>query len=239
MRDLRSMKLPALPSLACGAVTLLLTGCGAGEKCAGGVTNDAGECFAKCQPELCVVLPGDGGPVLSDGGVPVNACVDNTCMLRCDSHRDCTIGTESCLEADEDGDAGVTNVCQPSGHAGILDPCPAGNSDCLAGLVCNTRGEGDGEAYCTIDGCMTDDECPAGLYCGVVRDPHQICGTIKGDDYFCGETTEACIDASILAACSRRNWIVRSTSMAWRQSITGQKGRGTSPAAAGVPGPCR
>ena len=192
-----------LPRL--GALTLLaVIGCtSTGETCVGGIALDGGECIARCDPAACVV-DADGGTVLGEDGLPVNACVNNICMLRCDSHRDCTLGTESCLPAVEDarGDGGATavNVCQPSGHPdGLLAPCPF-DEECVEGLDCiEWSADGDTDAYCSKSDCLSDDDCAPGLYCGVLRDPHEICGTTKGDNALCGETNGSCIEAAELS----------------------------------------
>ncbi len=44
--------------------------------------------------------------------------------------------------------------------------------------------------------CADDSGCPGGFYCGIVRDPHGICGSNppKGDNNTCGVTAEPCID---------------------------------------------
>src|SRR5262245_53352770 len=57
-----------------------------GETCVGGVIKD-GVCEGKCKPELCL-----------EG----NTCVDNRCVLQCDSHLDCYQGIQDCARAIED-----------------------------------------------------------------------------------------------------------------------------------------
>jgi len=178
-----------------------------GEKCVGGIQTDAGECLAKCDPARCVVeVVGDGGvPVLTDGGVPVNACVDNQCMLRCGSHYDCFVPTESCAPAVEDDTRADVNICQTNDRPEeLLKSCPFGDTgdyddECPEDMLCIVEREGDADAYCTEPDCLTDADCAPGMYCGAVRDPHQICGTSKGDNIFCGQTSEDCIEPEDLS----------------------------------------
>lgn len=103
-------------------------------------------------------------------------------------------GDPAACVADADACKGVDNC--------LIGKCPDGSGcrvDCAANckpwLGCNTKGEADADAYCTKRDCMTDDECLGGYYCGVVRDPHEVCGSSpkKGDNSFCGTTSEACI----------------------------------------------
>lgn len=83
----------------------------------------------------------------------------------------------------------------------IVGKCPDGSgcrvdcaASCTAWLECETKGEADAEAYCTRRDCAADEDCLSGYYCGIVRDPHEICGSSpkKGDNNFCGLTNEAC-----------------------------------------------
>ena len=72
--------------------------------------------------------------------------------------------------------------------------------ECTAELRCISKGEGDADAYCTRNDCEDDAGCPGGFYCGVARDPHELCDSSpeKGNNGFCGQvpTGTACIDAS-------------------------------------------
>lgn len=81
-------------------------------------------------------------------------------------------------------------------HVG--EACAA--AECQA-LRCTGAAPGDAYAFCTRDHCEVDTDCPGGWTCGTVRDPHAICGTnpVKGDNGFCGSTTEACIDPADFA----------------------------------------
>lgn len=75
-------------------------------------------------------------------------------------------------------------------------PCRVGcQTECAAWLECETQGEADAEAHCVNRDCETDADCLDGYYCGIVRDPHEICGSNpkKGDNNFCGQTSEPCI----------------------------------------------
>jgi hypothetical protein len=83
----------------------------------------------------------------------------------------------------------------------IFGKCPDGSgcradcaTNCKPWLECDTKGEADADAYCTQRDCVSDDECLGGYYCGIVRDPHEICGSDppKGDNNLCGSTLEPC-----------------------------------------------
>lgn len=151
-----------------------------GGDCVGGVVID-GVCQGKCTPDKCAFED--------------NTCVANTCVLKCDSHLDCKVdGSQICAPATEDDTNAAIFVCQDSGRpAGTGVACPIGD-ECAQGLTCESKGEADPTAYCTLRDCATDDDCLSGYYCGVVRDPHAVCGANppKGDDAFCGETDEPC-----------------------------------------------
>jgi hypothetical protein len=165
-----------------------LAGCSSksGDPCKGGLFVE-GSCVAKCTPDKC--LAG-------------NTCVANACALTCASHLDCLPdGSQSCLPATEDDTGRAIFTCQPTGKpAGIGAKCPRGD-ECTTGLVCIGRGPGDADAYCTNADCHDDGDCVAGYGCAITRDPHAICGAMppKGNDAFCGTTTEACIDPSHFA----------------------------------------
>lgn len=166
--------------------------------------TDPGICEGKCTAEKC----GSG-----------NTCVDNHCALPCTSHLDCN-ADQDCVAAVEDDTNADIAVCQPNGKGTIGAKCPFGDecgsqfacpdgkkcdpsctgSDCPCAadackpLVCRSAGAGDAEAYCTLQDCHADADCPGGYWCATVRDPHQICGTTKGNDNFCGTTTDPCVD---------------------------------------------
>lgn len=102
------------------------------------------------------------------GGDPA-ACVTDTAA--CNGDPSCRIGK-----------------CAADGAA-----CRVGcQTECTQWLQCETFGEGDADAYCTARDCASDDDCVGGFFCGVIRTPYSICGTSKGDNNFCGLTSEAC-----------------------------------------------
>lgn len=84
----------------------------------------------------------------------------------------------------------------------VVGKCPDGSgcrvncaTDCKPWLECQTFGAADAEAYCTTRDCAADADCGAGFYCGIIRDPHEVCGSspAKGNNNFCGTTTGACL----------------------------------------------
>ncbi|MFO0588682.1 MAG: hypothetical protein U0441_14125 [Polyangiaceae bacterium] len=151
-----------------------------GGDCVGGVVID-GVCQGKCTPDKCAYAD--------------NTCVENRCVLKCDAHLDCFHdGTQVCGPATEDDTSAAIFICKDSGQTqGVGVACPVGD-ECATGLACQSKGEADPTAYCTERDCASDADCLSGYYCGVVRDPHEVCGSNpkKGDSAFCGETMEPC-----------------------------------------------
>src|SRR5262249_17861723 len=78
-------------------------------------------------------------------------------------------------------------------------PSQCSQADCQSRLVCRSAGDADADAYCTLPDCKDDSACPSGFYCGIVRDPHQVCGVMpqKGNNTFCGKTADPCIDPAM------------------------------------------
>lgn len=146
--------------------------------CVGGVITADGRCEAKCDPSKCVAN---------------NTCVDNRCQLKCTAHSQCLPYIQSCLPAVEDDTGAAIFTCQNVPLKEYGDPCPNGNE--CGSNYCVWSGPGDTHAYCTV-GCNTDTDCPGGYECGVVRDPHEVCGSDpkKGNNGFCGTTDEACVN---------------------------------------------
>jgi hypothetical protein len=149
------------------------------QKCVGGVIRPDGTCEAKCVPDRCVAN---------------NTCVDNKCVLKCEAHSDCLPYSQECLPEVEDDTGAQIFTCQDVPVREFGDPCPNGN-ECD---VCFRSGPGDAKSYCTLL-CEADADCPGGYECGMVRDPHEICGTNKGNSGFCGTTSEPCIPSEELA----------------------------------------
>lgn len=100
--------------------------------------------------------------------------------VACGDDQNCTIGK-----------------CAADGTPCTVQPCLA--NECSA-LSCITTGAGDADAYCTRHDCQADTDCAGGFYCGITRDPHELCNSDpqKGDSNFCGMTSEACINKSAL-----------------------------------------
>jgi hypothetical protein len=135
-------------------------------------------CFFGNECGLIASCKGTGTPCdLSQcGGVP-DACKLDT--EYCGVRANCLVG--KC----PDGSACTALTCKPD--------------ECETPLVCLTSGEGDADAYCSKHDCTTDADCGGGYYCGVTRDPHELCGSAdpkKGDNGVCGETVEECINSA-------------------------------------------
>jgi hypothetical protein len=176
--------------------------------CEGGFVRDAPgaspTCEGLCEPSKCAN--------------PSNVCVDNDCELTCTSILDCESG-QDCVPAKTDGTGAAVTICQNNGKAafGTLCPfdnecttllaCPDGSActttNCAASackpLVCLSTGIGDPTAYCTLQDCHTDTDCPGGYWCETARDPHQICGS-PAPPASCGTTKDPCVDLAMNAA---------------------------------------
>jgi hypothetical protein len=103
-----------------------------------------------------------------------------------------------------DNDPCNIGTCEPpDGEDNIIYGLPCTVTTCLPNectpFVCMSAGPSDAEAYCTHHDCSADTDCPAGWYCGVVRDPRGICGVNQPGvhsaivDWVCGDTLEPCV----------------------------------------------
>lgn len=200
-----------------GALATAGAGCGGGVAtpfCNGGfIRKDPknamaqGTCEGKCDPAKCAAG---------------NVCLDNKCVLTCASNPECTPLTQDCVAGTDDEKKAIA-YCKDNGLAPIGQKCPFGTEcatalSCPDGkacdptctgaacacpaaqcqpLVCRTAGAADADAFCTLKDCHADTECPGGYHCGLIRDPHKICGTMKGNSNFCGTTSEPCVDPSM------------------------------------------
>ncbi len=180
--------------------------------CEGGFTRPAAgsspaTCEGLCSPSAC-----------ADAGNADNVCVNNYCELQCSSILDCASG-QDCVAAKTDGTGAAVTICQDNNKAAIGALCPFGTecatllacpdgSACVTQncpmasckpLVCLTDGSGDASAYCTLEDCHADTDCPGGYWCETVRDPHQICGS-PAPPAVCGTTTDPCVTLSMNTA---------------------------------------
>src|SRR5262249_26897507 len=73
----------------------------------------------------------------------------------------------------------------------IISTCPA--NECVP-MKCITSGKGDANAYCTSEDCTSDADCGPGYGCKITRDPRKICNSNKGNNNFCGKTTDPGLD---------------------------------------------
>ncbi|MBW2457207.1 MAG: hypothetical protein JRI68_22025 [Deltaproteobacteria bacterium] len=112
--------------------------------------------------------------------------------------------------------------CQRCTVTTCLDPGDPASADLCTPLTClGGAGDGDATAYCTNHDCTDDSDCPGGYFCGVTNDPRDICGPTcsggscsnnanqgcsddsdcqTGNDRFCGETFDDCLDPSLFEA---------------------------------------
>ena len=178
-----AFSLTALAILSCRGApeivyeTVTITETVEGETCVGGMVLSDGTCIAKCDPNVC--LPG-------------NTCVNNECVLECLAHHTCPYG-QACVPALEDDTERAILICADHG-AGALGVACDDDGDCDTGLVCAGDGPEGAGGECASVGCVDDDECPGGFYCGATRRARLICGLDKGGDQECGTSTEVCIE---------------------------------------------
>lgn len=192
------------------------------DRCLEGNTCVGNRCVLKCSSHLeCTPGLQDCMPAEEDDTkAEISVCRPNGKIVGFGAS--CPFGSE-CAQFGRCPDSTPCNPVQCNGQPGECqrdtavcgdDPaCSAGKcsdgsycfiptcapSECTSlGLECLGKGEGDAEAYCTQPHCAEDADCPGGFECALTRDPHAICGTDKGNNSFCGETTEDCIDSSTL-----------------------------------------
>lgn len=161
------------------------------QSCAPAVEDDTGAEVFTCQPSGVAAGPGA-------------ACLIGD---ECARYLTCPAGG-GCLADQCGGDPGA---CAPDEAAceGVdgctTGVCPDGSScrsgcaaDCAPtpGLECESIGEGDTTAYCTLRDCATDGDCIAGFHCGVVR--------VKGD--LCGPTCAGAAGAETCQGGPRDGW---------------------------------
>ncbi|MBK7859013.1 MAG: hypothetical protein IPJ65_10415 [Archangiaceae bacterium] len=126
-----------------------------------------------------------------------NICVGNACVLTCKHQSDCLAETQRCVPATEDETNASVFVCRDTDLKENGKPCPQ-RTECTFPNLCRSNGVGDATAYC-VSPCVDDSECPGGFECGTIRDPTPLCDTTKGNNNFCGTTSDACITRAILA----------------------------------------
>jgi hypothetical protein len=129
-------------------------------------------------------------------GGPQPACPDGS---NCDFTQ-CGGGT---CAVDPIACAAFTGTCT-IGVCDDMTPCtvPGCTQDKCKPLVCLSAapaGGADEGAYCTLQDCHADTDCPGGYWCATVADPHQICGGPKPGPN-CGTTTDPCVDPTMDAA---------------------------------------
>lgn len=157
-----------------------------------GGTNQQGKACpfgqSQCDP---TPTPSQCGGAGASKSADFTACPNG---LECD--RFACNGNPSDCKADPVACAGLANCnvgkCK-DGSACTVTTCPA---DQCAPFRCISAGEGDANAYCAHFDCAKDDDCGPGAYCGYIRDPRQVCGTMKGNDDQCGKSSAACVSAA-------------------------------------------
>jgi hypothetical protein len=158
------------------------------QHCAPAKEDDTGMDIMTCQTNS---KPAGMGATCPFGNECANwlACPDNTACLA----NQCGGDMMACVKDDA--------ACKDNASC-TIGKCPDGSAcrtdcttNCKPWLECLTDGEADADAYCSKRDCMSDDDCIDGFYCGIVRDPHGICGSnpAKGNNSFCGTTVDKCV----------------------------------------------
>jgi hypothetical protein len=213
------------------------------QSCAPAVEDDTNVAINVCQPSGIPAPIGAPCPFGTECQA-YTACPDGrACDYRQCSGMACTRDEQAC---DQDPNCAI-GKCPDQMTACTVPSCP--QDQCKAPLVCRTTGAGDADAFCTAADCKDDNECPGGLFCGIVRDPHEICNSDpkKGNNDFCGTTAESCLDLATLPAgtsyfegsvCVLRRMCLRRTDCTACENdldcsiIPGQRCVGTGPAGA-------
>ncbi len=180
------------------------TKCALGQACGQAYCVDDGSFCdpAACNgnPAICVANPATPGwgtcsdtaqPCLATSCAAADCRYSNYCpngaqcdLLACSGNPAACVQNETACRAaakvagvDEDTFLASCNY----GSCGTEDGAPSCVfNTCAAsacrGLACNSAGQGDPHAYCTIDDCASDAACPAGYHCGTQRVKGRICG---------------------------------------------------------------
>jgi hypothetical protein len=184
-----------------------------------GIETDAG-CAAKCDPSKCL---GANTCVANECKLLCDTHLDCHGDQRCAPATADDAVDDAGLIPDGGGGSTGVQICEPSGKAvgfgvacplgkecDVLFACPDGTpcdpkggassgacsaAQCKA-LTCRSKGVGDATAYCTLSDCHADGDCPDGFACGVVRDPHLICGKVPKKP---ADGTTPCVDPATYA----------------------------------------
>ncbi len=130
-------------------------------------------------------------PPVAGGAQP--ACPDGS---NCD-YTQC--GGDTC-SPDPIACGGVSGACSiglcDDGSACTVPGCTADKCKALVCLSDAPAGGADEAAYCTLQDCHGDTDCPGGFWCAKVHDPHKICGQ-PAPSASCGTTTDPCVDPTM------------------------------------------
>lgn len=164
------------------------------QNCLPAVEDDTNAAIMTCQPNNLTFGVGIGCP---EGGECADQFSCRTTGERC-SPTQCG-GVPDACKLDEDACYVRANCAIgkcPDGSACTVFSCSP--QECTAELRCMSKGDGDADAYCTKNDCEDDADCPGGFYCGIARDPHELCDSSpkKGNNAFCGQVpiNTPCID---------------------------------------------
>ncbi|HVY47401.1 MAG TPA: hypothetical protein VHB21_16045, partial [Minicystis sp.] len=186
--------------------------------CLDGNTCVNNQCQLQCTSYMdCYLGTQDCLPAKEDGtGKSIFTCQSSNkapfatpCPFgnECDALMACPNG-DSCDYAQCNGGACTKDEAACAGVENCaLGLCPDGKTTCTVPgcpkdqcvpMACITKGAADANAYCSLEDCHADADCPSSFYCGVTHDPHDICNPKdpsheKGNNSFCGTTMDACI----------------------------------------------
>jgi len=121
----------------------------------------------------------------------------------CGNYHSCSTTGEHCDPAQCGGAADSCKLDEVACYARAncnIGKCPDGTpctvfscspQECVANLTCITKGDADADAYCSKNDCQSDADCAGGYYCGVTRDPRELCNSMpqKGNNNICGRVS--------------------------------------------------
>lgn len=161
-----------------------LADCGPGQDCVAATEDGTMSAVTICQ---------DNGKAAVGASCPFGT--ECTTLLACPDGSNCDYTQCNGTPCTPDPAACPSSASCPLGTCSDGSACTVpgcAKADCKP-LACLTAGAGDADAYCTLQDCQSDSNCPGGYWCEQVRDPHQICGKPVPNANFCGTTTDPCV----------------------------------------------
>ncbi len=188
------------------------------QDCTPAIEDDTERNVQVCLENGRLPLFTNGFPVGNYGLLCANGDVDCALQFACPNGLQCNPTPTCTCEPDAAACEGkaLCNVgkCAEDGVTlCTVNTCAA--NECKPMRCISEVAQGDAASYCSAVDCTDTSECQAGFYCGVKRDPHDICGRTcnggscshdpniscttdsncqKGNNAACGITAEPCMD---------------------------------------------